>query len=252
MSEFMHTKQELENLQKLPLLEKIKLSRQRIMEWYEKWDGQVYVSFSGGKDSTALLQMVRDIYPEVPAVFSNTGLEFPEVRQFALSQPNVIEIRPKLTFHDIVKLEGYPLISKAVASAIKTGRIYDPAGTHRGYLMGTQKALLKDGTMGRSKFDKSKWRKLAEEAPFKISDKCCAYMKKRPMKKYESETGRHGYVGTMATEGMLREKAWLVHGCNAYDNRHGLSTPFAFWTDQDMLQYISMMNLPIEIGRAHV
>ena len=35
------------------------LAKRRIMEWYDYWDGQVYVSFSGGMDSTVLLALVR-------------------------------------------------------------------------------------------------------------------------------------------------------------------------------------------------
>ena len=245
MSDYIHSKQELQHLQSLPLSEKVKLTRKRIEEWLEAWNGQVYVSFSGGKDSTALLHMVREMCRDVPAVFSNTGLEFPEVRKFALTQADVTEIRPEMTFVDVVKVEGYPLISKTVASTIKYARIHDQTGRRRKYMTGGVQVLLKNGTMGRSMYDKSRWQKLAEEAPFRISDRCCMIMKKRPMKKYEKTTGLHGIVGTMATEGKLREAAWMQHGCNAYDKPHGLSTPLAFWTEQDMLEYLSRMGLRI-------
>jgi len=243
--EMQHSKEELSRLQQLPLSEKVKLTRQRIREWVEHWNGQVYVSFSGGKDSTALLYMVREMYPNIPAVFSNTGLEFPEVRRFALSQPNVVEIRPDTTFIDVVRKEGYPLISKAVAGAICAARIYDPSGSRRTYMTGHVEVPLKDGTNGRSMFDKTRWRKLAEEAPFRISDKCCKIMKKQPMSQYERRTGRHGIVGTMAEEGRLRERAWLINGCNAYNRRHGLSTPMAFWREQDVLAFLSVMHIDI-------
>ena len=59
------------------------MSQNRIREWYNHWDGDVYVSFSGGKDSTVLAHLVHDIYPDVPLVFSNTGLEYPEIQNFA-------------------------------------------------------------------------------------------------------------------------------------------------------------------------
>ena len=65
----MHQIWELQQMQSLPLSAKVVMTQQRIREWYEHWDGMVYVSFSGGKDSTVLLHLVRDMYPDVPAVF---------------------------------------------------------------------------------------------------------------------------------------------------------------------------------------
>ena len=76
-----HTMSELRQLQALPLDLKIKKTELRIREWVDYWgvDG-VYVSFSGGKDSTVLLDICRRLYPGIVAVFSDTGLEFPEIR----------------------------------------------------------------------------------------------------------------------------------------------------------------------------
>ena len=56
-------------MQSLPLEAKIVKSQLRIREWYEYWNGEVYVSFSGGKDSTVLLHLVRELYPDVPLCF---------------------------------------------------------------------------------------------------------------------------------------------------------------------------------------
>lgn len=57
-----------------------------------------YVSFSGGKDSTVLLDLVRRfVSKEVKGVFCNTGNEFPEIVRFARSTPNVTVIHPKQT-----------------------------------------------------------------------------------------------------------------------------------------------------------
>lgn len=114
--------EQLKYLQSLPLEEKIQKSMARIIEWYENWGGQVYVSFSGGKDSTVLLDLVRRIYPDVPAVYSDTGLEYPELRTFVKEQNNVEIIKPEKSFREIVKNYGYPLISKEVAEAIYYAR----------------------------------------------------------------------------------------------------------------------------------
>ena len=63
----------------------------------------VYVSFSGGKDSTVLLHIVREMYPEVEAVFVNTGLEYPEIQQFVKTFDNVTILRPKMRFDEVIK-----------------------------------------------------------------------------------------------------------------------------------------------------
>lgn len=98
-----HTPEDLRIMQAWSLERKIQVTQTRIIEWYQHWKGQVYVSFSGGKDSTVLLDLVRRIYPETEAVFFDTGLEFPEIRKFVKSIENVTWIRPKLTFPDVIK-----------------------------------------------------------------------------------------------------------------------------------------------------
>ena len=112
------TNDQLRQLQALPLNIKIRKTEQRIREWYEHWEGNVYVSFSGGKDSTVLLDIVRHLYPDVPAVFSDTGLEYPEIKEFVKTFPNVIIVRPKHSFKEILTKYGYPIISKEVANTV--------------------------------------------------------------------------------------------------------------------------------------
>ena len=55
----MPDKMYLKQMQRLPLIVKIRKSQLRIKEWYEHFDGNVYVSFSGGKDSTVLAHLVH-------------------------------------------------------------------------------------------------------------------------------------------------------------------------------------------------
>lgn len=106
----------------LPLERKIQISQTRIIEWYQHYNGQVVVSFSGGKDSTVLLHLVRSIYPDVKAVFSNTGLEYPEIQRHVMSVDNVDIIRPSMRFDEVISTYGYPLIGKEVAEAIYYAR----------------------------------------------------------------------------------------------------------------------------------
>lgn len=131
MSEPRHTKDELRYMQSLPLDLKIRLTEDRIRAWVGRYgeDG-VCVSFSGGKDSTVLLDIVRNLYPDVKAVFSNTGLEYPEIRQFAMKHDNVDIVYPEMRFKDVITQYGYPLISKEVAEAIYYARRIGGGYTH--------------------------------------------------------------------------------------------------------------------------
>ena len=117
---------DLAMLQALPLDVKIEKTKRRIKEWYDYWDGQVYVSFSGGKDSTVLLDLVRNVcgYTDVPAVFVDTGLEYPEIRRFVKEVNNVEWLKPKKNFKQVIKDYGYPFISKEVSNAVEGAKKY--------------------------------------------------------------------------------------------------------------------------------
>ena len=83
------------------------------------------------------------------------------------------------------------------------------------------------------------------EANFEISNACCAEMKKKPIKRYAKETGRHPMTAQMAAESKLRTQQWLLKGCNSFDSKEPISNPMSFWTEQDVLLYIKTHNLPI-------
>ena len=122
IADAVHDAQRLKELQALPLSRKIQITQTRIIEWYQHYQGQVCVSFSGGKDSTVLLHIARQLYPNIPAVFSNTGLEYPEIQRFVKSFDNVDIVTPSMRFDDVITTYGYPLIGKEVAEAIYYAR----------------------------------------------------------------------------------------------------------------------------------
>jgi len=122
MADAVHDAKRLLELQALPLERKIQISQARIIEWYKHYDGKVVVSFSGGKDSTVLLHMVRQLYPGVKAVFSNTGLEYASIQRHVKTFDNVDIIVPPMRFDQVISMYGYPLISKEVAEAIYYAR----------------------------------------------------------------------------------------------------------------------------------
>ena len=97
----------------------------------------------------------------------------------------------------------------------------------------------------KSMFNKEKWLPAARDLPFAISHYCCQKMKKSPMQKYSRASGRSPIIGTLTEESRIRKQAWIRHGCNAFDGSHKQSTPLAFWTNQDILQYIKTNALEI-------
>ena len=117
-----HDAERLKELQALPLSRKIQITQTRIIEWYQHYNGNVCISFSGGKDSTVLLHIARQIYPDIKAVFSNTGLEYPEIKEFVSTFDNVDIVTPSMNFGQVISAYGYPLIGKEVAEAIYYAR----------------------------------------------------------------------------------------------------------------------------------
>lgn len=120
-----HTMDDLRIMQALPLSVKVAMTQTRIRAWVDQFgkDG-VYVSFSGGKDSTVLLHLVRELYPEIPAVFVDTGLEYPEIRQFVKTFDNVIWLKPKMNFKQVIAKYGYPFFSKETSESVYESRKY--------------------------------------------------------------------------------------------------------------------------------
>ena len=92
----------------------------------------------------------------------------------------------------------------------------------------------------RSAFSQEKY-KFFLLAPFDISQKCCIVTKKKPAKSYPKKM----ITAQMASESRLRTQVWLKQGCNAFDAKHPISNPMAFWTEQDVLLYVRENNLPI-------
>lgn len=106
------------------------------------------------------------------------------------------------------------------------------------------KATLETIPKNRSQFSCVKY-KFFLEAPFEISNRCCNVMKKTPVHRYARETGRYPITAQMASESRLRTQQWLKNGCNGFDMKAPISNPMSFWTEQDVLAYIKMNNLPI-------
>lgn len=289
-----HTAYDLQQMQSLPLEAKIKMTKQRIKAWYESWSrfeivnektgksrfvtmdtrdslaepqikdgewiksvfpGQVYVSFSGGKDSTVLKHIVDSMYNDVPALFVNTGLEYPEIQKFVREvkagtydcfNSDVEIVRPEMSFKEVLSVHGYPVFSKETALCIEYGRkalIRGDEEKVQKYFYGRRinprtGEIYSHMALSKLALD------VALNSDIPISNNCCAVMKKKPADKYAKITGRKRIVGTLASESRLREKNWIKTGCNAFDGEKPCSQPLSFWTEQDILQYIKKYDVP--------
>lgn len=227
--------------QAMPLKDKVEMSMERIREWHDAFDGHVAVSYSGGKDSSVLLYLARKLYPDLPAVFCNTGLEYPGILSLVRRTPNVTVMRPKIPFHHVIRDYGWPVISKKVARGLNILR--NPTGANQNIWRLYDQGINRFGEQVNGFKVAQRWRFLVD-APFPISDKCCQIMKKDPMARYEKETGRVQMVGMMASDSKMRQKVYLQTGCNAYDAKRPRSMPLGFWTEQDILQALMVYDIP--------
>lgn len=229
-----HSLKELNERQKWPLSQKIDHSFGAIDEFYHHCSGKVAVSFSGGKDSTVLLWLVRKIFPDVLAVHAMTGLELPDITRFVNSVENVVKVKPVKPFHKIIKEDGYPLISKDVSRSAQ--RVMDCES----------KSVVKGALIGDSGNNKipDKYRVILHLG-VKVSDKCCKLLKEQPMDDFYEKNNLYPYIGTMACESKRRALAWSQGGCNILQGSAKKSKPLSIWTEKDILECVNKYNIKI-------
>lgn len=203
---------------------------------------KVYISYSGGKDSTVLSHIAKSMYPQILHIFANTTNEFPETIQHVNweqnhNNTNIIIVSPKdvhgevWTFKKVVERYGYPMFSKRISNAIRT---YQHARTSR-----TKQNAQDYINRNFKKYDKYK--------NLPISDKCCDKLKKEPLRRKAKALGLEcAILGIISSESYQREKDWLEYGCNVFHVRKdNQSRPLSFWTEEDIDEYISLYNVKI-------
>jgi 3'-phosphoadenosine 5'-phosphosulfate sulfotransferase (PAPS reductase)/FAD synthetase len=176
------------------------------------------------------------MYPDVPAVFVDTGLEYPEIREFVRTVENVEWLKPKMNFRQVIEKYGYPVVSKKTAANIRKLKTCNLTERYRNYILNGDER----GTKGKLA---ECWKKLIN-APFKVSEYCCMVMKKRPFHIYNKQTSRKPFIGTMASDGMDREMNYIKQGCNSFSNKNPNSTPLGFWLESDIWGYIRKNSIP--------
>jgi 3'-phosphoadenosine 5'-phosphosulfate sulfotransferase (PAPS reductase)/FAD synthetase len=212
--------------------------------------GNAYQSFSGGKDSDTARSIIENIHNGIfkhitpnwerivklgipPLVFSNTGLEFPEVVEHVRNYTHT-QIKPKMGFTRVIAEIGVAVISKEVAQKLREIRTTKSDKLRQIRLYGSVEK-------GHGKLP-IKYRPLID-APFKISEKCCDVLKKEPFRRYEKETGRFPIVFTTVKESRLREASYLQTGCNSFEEGKERCRPLSIFVEKDIWEYASRFNL---------
>lgn len=203
-----------------------------IENFISKSKHNVYVSFSGGKDSTVLLDIARRwVDKNILAVFCNTGNEFPNIVQFVKTFPNVEIINPKTNIKTVLETQGFPLISKDTAEKIRQLRHSKSAK-----LIDIRLHGYPEHGAGYSKCP-VKWQFL-KDAKFDVSERCCDFIKKRRFKKFEKDTGLYPLIGTTTSESRLRTQQYITRGgCSAFTGPRPASYPISIFTTEDVYEY---------------
>lgn len=233
--------------QNLPYEAKITLAKERAREFFNHCQGNVFVSVGGLDSMTLTLFLWKYVSKDIPAV-SVSVLEDKSVQAAHHQLPNMTFLKPSKSKVQVLKEYGYPIISKDIADKIEM--IQNP--TEKNATVRNAIITGQTGDYGGNKFSRfmklaDKWQKLfiEQEAPFKVSGKCCYYMKEKPCDTYSRETGRAVYMGLMASEGGRRAKALIAHGCNYYGKTVTRSCPFAIFSRQDILTLALELGTPI-------
>ena len=241
--------------QSLPYEAKVVHAQIRAQEFYDKLDGHCHVSV-GGLDSITLLLFLRSIGIDVPAI-SVSVLEDKSIQRVH-KELGVIQLKPLKSKVEVLREFGYPVLSKEIANKIallqnpteknttvRHAIITGETGAYGGYRKGTRMKLAQKWLDRFGGADPEGAALGYKEAPFKVSDRCCYYLKERPCDIWAKEHQSAPYLGLMASEGGRRQKALMINGCNYYSKGATRSAPFAIFDRQDLLQLALDLNVPV-------
>lgn len=219
----------------------------------EEHDKNYHVSV-GGLDSIVLYVFLKSIGINCPAV-SVSSLEDKSIQKVHRSL-GVVSLKPSRKADgtiwkkpDIIREFGFPVLSKEIASKIELLQEQSPRSKTVRHAIVTGETGEYGGNRKNTRMKMSqKWLELfggyeneAEGvnykiAPFKVSSKCCYFLKEKPCDEWAKENNSVPFLGLMASEGGRREKSLKLHGCNYWGKSTIRSAPFAIFTRDDLLR----------------
>lgn len=231
---------------------------ERIRRHYNETDGNIFLGFSGGKDSTVLahLIMMADLPTNIPFVFVNTGIEMDATLKFVkeFEYDNIVMVKPRKPFAQILKEYGKPAISKLKSEALSTYQkdVENPLKTARGRQMITgireRGGELIPGSRNSYKLANKHMHFIHPDTEIKFANKCCQYMKKYPFKDFAKENNMSGaYSGVRVAEGGTRAMAYKT--CTVVkmngDKKYITSMPIYDWTNEIVEEFIEYFNIKL-------
>lgn len=239
------------------LEQKILYSKKKIEEFIKDMESkghkELVVAFSGGKDSTALLDLVYKVHKEIKSktqlvIGYATEITFKETMEYIRKIEQLyklpLEIKaPKMAWKTILTEKGYPvkgkrfsvMINRLIQARTKNYLTYDAFGLHNAAKYGPRdkkEDVKKSVYYILRKHDLFYLDK--DMVDYVISEKCCDLVK-GGLKKDKRPT----FIGTMAEESYLRKTKWLQNGCNVFTGDKFMSKPLSIWTEANVWEYES-------------
>lgn len=257
--------QKMVALQSLPYEVKVGKAKQRIREFIQGCDERGYDTHVsvGGLDSITLLCLIRSMNIDIPAV-SVSVLEDKSIVRVH-KDLGVIMLKPLKNKHEILQEEGFPVISKKIATKIMALQEPSEANATIRHAIITGECGEKGHFATNSRMQlPQKWLELFggyenenegtnyKKPPFKVSSRCCEIMKEKPCDLWAKEHNSKPFLGLMASEGGRRQDALEEHGCNYFGKTTIRSAPFAPFLRQDLLQLALDLNVPVPEIYGHI
>lgn len=235
---------------------KIRYAKLRAWEFVkmcEKHEMNYHVSV-GGLDSITLYLFLHSIGIRAPGI-STSYLE-DKSNQKVHKALGIIPIHP-LKREDgsswskakVIQEFGFPVLSKEIASKIeqlqnpspknKTVRhaiITGETGEYGGNRTGTRMQLSQKWLEKFGGYENETENVNYQKPPFRVSSKCCYYLKEKPCDDWAREHNSVPFLGLMASEGGRRQKSLMINGCNYWTDGTKRSCPFAIFERDDILR----------------
>lgn len=221
----------------LILFDRIEIIKQIISQIGEE---NIYLSFSGGKDSTVLHYLIDEALPnnKIARVFINTGIEYLDVVKFikelAKTDERIQIINSSVNIIQMLNEQGYPFKSKQHSHV---HNIYRNSGMSKSVINYLEKdSLFKCPSILKYQFK--------NDFKLKISDKCCEHLKKNIIKKWEKDNNKFVVLtGMRKAEGGQRTKL----NCVVYDKDKNIKKfhPLAVVSDDWEQWYIETRNIQL-------